>query len=404
MKLIFTAFLFFFSLFSYSQDKQTTNIKKGKWNAKLQLNSTHNLPFNIVVKKNRVHIINGEETILLDLTTLKDDSLHAHFPYFDSELVFKSTKESLSGYFYNYAKGEGYKIPFTAKRGNLSRFSNVKKKGKSALIDGRWKVLFQPNTTFQYPALGLFKQKGNTVSGTFLTETGDYRYLDGNVTTDSLMLSCFDGSHAFLFKAKIIGDSLYGHFLSGNHFESEWSATKNPNYELVSPEEITYLKEGRKVEFGLRKLNGDSLMFPNKDYKNKVVIIQIMGTWCPNCLDESKYYKELYDQYHSQGLEIIAVSYENGKSFDDYVRNVTRLKTKLDLEFTFLIGGSASKGLASKHFNMLNEVVSFPTSIFIGRDGEVKRVHTGFNGPGTGDYYLQYKQKTSSLLESLLKD
>jgi len=101
-------------------------------------------------------------------------------------------------------------------------------------------------------------------------------------------------------------------------------------------------------------------------------------------------------------LEIISVCYETGSGFDDYVANIYRLKNKLDLKFTFLVGGAANKGLASEHFSMLNEVISFPTSIFIGKDAQVKRVHTGFNGPGTGDYYQEYIKKTNALLESLL--
>ena len=129
-----------------------------------------------------------------------------------------------------------------------------------------------------------------------------------------------------------------------------------------------------------------------------------MGTWCPNCLDESKYYKDLYSTYHDKGLEIVTVCYETGVGFEDYVANVNRLKNKLGLEFTFLIGGSAKKDLASKHFNTLNKITSFPTSIFIGKDGRVERVHTGFNGPGTGQYFLDYKDKTTQLIERLLEN
>ena len=142
--------------------------------------------------------------------------------------------------------------------------------------------------------------------------------------------------------------------------------------------------------------------FPNENYEGKVTIIQIMGTWCPNCLDETIYYKELYDNYHADGLEIISIAYETGETTEDYVQSVTRLRNKLSLNFTFLIGGSAKKSLASEHFSMLNKIISFPTSIFIGRDGQVKRVHTGFNGPGTGDYYKEYVRNTNSLIENLL--
>ena len=135
----------------------------------------------------------------------------------------------------------------------------------------------------------------------------------------------------------------------------------------------------------------------------KITIIQIMGTWCPNCMDETRYYKELYTKYHAQGLEIISVGYEVGENFEDFSKKIKLLKERLDLNFTFLVGVSASKNLASEQFSMLNEVISFPTSIFIGKDGTVKRVHTGFNGPGTGSYYNEYVEKTNKLIEEMLK-
>ncbi|MNX90851.1 thiol-disulfide oxidoreductase [compost metagenome] len=132
------------------------------------------------------------------------------------------------------------------------------------------------------------------------------------------------------------------------------------------------------------------------------MIIQIMGTWCPNCMDETNYYKELYSKYHSKGLEIISIGYETSESFEEQAKKIQTLKQRKNLDFTFLVGGRASKGIASDQFNMLNEVISFPTSIYIGRDGQVKRIHTGFNGPGTGEIYTEYVKKTNALIESLL--
>ena len=110
----------------------------------------------------------------------------------------------------------------------------------------------------------------------------------------------------------------------------------------------------------------------------------------------------MYEKYHDQGLEIISVGYESGETFEEHSKSIQRLKDKLELEFNFLVGGKAQKSLASGQFNMLNQIISFPTSIYIGRDGEVKRIHTGFNGPGTGTYYENYVEKTSMLIEYLL--
>ena len=403
--------LVFFLVFSFSCFSQTgkrIKVKKGSWNSQLMLNESDNLPFEMTIKKKKGNyiftVINGEEQIVLNKTERSGDSVVVRFPFFNSFLRFKiNDKKNISGYWHNLNKGPNYKIPFQSYRaGKVERFNHIKRGGEALKAEGHWSVTFEPNTDGAFPAVGMFKQSGNKVTGTFLTETGDYRYLSGNATPDSLYLSCFDGSHAFLFKAQGNNDSLEGQFFSGSHWDCGWQATRNSNASIADPEKLTYIKDDKAFGFSLKDLNGESFTFPNADYANKVTVIQIMGTWCPNCLDETQYYKELYSKYHEQGLEIISVAYETGKGFSDYVANIERLKAKLSLDFTFLVGGAASKNLASEHFEMLNEVISFPTSIFIGRDGKVHRVHTGFNGPGTGVYYTEYVERTNALIESLL--
>lgn len=393
----------------YAQPVKKLNLKAGNWIAELQLNEKDVLPFNLLIEKKGSHhtftVINADEQIKLNSPQIINDSIHLRFPFFNSELVFKITNTStINGYWINYNKGNNYRIPFRSTKMEANRFSHIPlSPSTNCNMNGKWQATFEPNTPSAYAAIGIFKQDNSKFIGTFLTETGDYRFLAGNVYKDSLYLSCFDGTHAFLFKGVCKNDSIFGQFNSGSHWKSEWNAAKNENATLKNPEELTYIKNKEEsLSFVLKDINGTEFSYPNPDFNNKVVIIQIMGTWCPNCLDETVYYKQLYEKYHDQGLEIITVAYENGSSFEDYVKNVQRLQSKLSLDFTFLIGGAANKGLASEHFSVLNEVISFPTSIFIGRDGKVKRVHTGFNGPGTGAYYTEYIEQTDKLLQNLL--
>lgn len=404
MKLILFFLSVSVSFISLSQKKESLNIKKGNWISELKLNTEDVLPFNMIVtKQGSIIVENGEEQIVLEKIVFNNDSFYVKFPYFNSELVFaRVSKNQIRGFWKNYAKGQNYKIAFESKRKNDLRFSHTSTSVNTISIDGKWKVEFEPKTKSSYPAVGLFQQKDNTVSGTFLTETGDYRFLAGNTHNDSLYLSCFDGSHAFLFKAALLNDSLYGTFNSGNHWKSEWMAVKDNHFELTNPEELTYLKEDKVVSFSFKDIEGVDFSYPNEHYKNKVTIVQIMGTWCPNCLDEAMYYKSLYEKYHDKGLEIISICYEAGKTEEEQLQSIKNYKEKLAVDFTFLVGGTASKNKAANDFNMLNNIISFPTSIFIGRDGEVKRVHTGFNGPGTGVYYDEYVKKTNAFIESLM--
>lgn len=408
MKSLVILFSLLLTSIASAQTKEQIRLKKGRWVANLQLSEKDVLPFELEVKKLgksvEISVINGDEIIKLDAPKVKNDSVHIRFPYFNSELVFHiNSKKSIDGYWQNFNKGDHYTIDFSAEFNKKDpRFEEPKNINETINVDGRWKVAFEPGTNSEYPAVGIFEQNANVASGTFLTETGDYRFLAGNTFNDSLYLSCFDGSHAFLFKAKLDNNELKGQFFSGSHWKSNWSANRNENFELISPEDLTFILDKQQVDFRLKNLSGDSISFPNAQVDGKVVIIQIMGTWCPNCLDETMYYKNLNEKYKEQGLEIISVCYEAGDTYEEHVESIERLKNKLDLDFTFFVGGSAQKSLASDHFDMLNEVISFPTSIFIGRDGMVKRIHTGFNGPGTGEYYTEYIENTNALIEFLL--
>ena len=376
----------------------------GSYSAYLQLNETTQLPVHLSVEKKQKRILlvvhNAEERIELMNVIKKGDTIIQPFPSFDSELRFITyKKKEIRGFWFNYNKGANYNIPFFAHFNQKPR----KKDAPTGSLDGKWETHFSPQTNDEEDALGIISQNQNHLTGTFRTETGDYRFLEGTIEGSKFYLSAFDGSHAFLLNGTLKDQRVQGHFYSGKHYSTDFVATYNPNYELRDPDSITVLKtENSAFSFSLKAVDGTDYSFPNTETRGKVVIIQIMGTWCPNCMDETNYYKELYDKYHSKGLEIISIGYETADSFDEQARKILTLKQRKNLDFTFLVGGKASKGIASEQFKMLNEVISFPTSIYIGRDGEVKRIHTGFNGPGTGDVYTEYVNKTNALIESLL--
>ena len=92
------------------------------------------------------------------------------------------------------------------------------------------------------------------------------------------MLSCFDGSHAFLFKARMAGDSLVGSFWSGVHWQEPWVAVRDPGFHLRDPDSLTFLKEDTT------RSNPDSGppwdISQGPRYMGKVLLVQVMGSWC----------------------------------------------------------------------------------------------------------------------------
>lgn len=407
MKIFFLFSLCFFSTFTFSKSKM---LKTGFWHAEFLLNETSVLPVSFMVdqKENNliIRLMNADESIVLNDVIRRKDSLFITFPTFDSELKARIVKKNeLEGAWYNYAKGAHYKINFTSSNAYKPRFPKL---GSTVSVFGKWEVTFDYDTNPE-KAIGIFDSinyhcsysNKDEVKGTFLTETGDYRYLEGVVSNDSLYLSTFDGSHAFLFRSKLVNDTLWGDFLSGTHYQTKWYAVRNNRFELTDPDSLTYLVSDNAITLSLPDLDNKLYNYPNENTKNKVTLIQIMGTWCPNCLDESRYLNEQKKKYGDR-LEIIAVTFETQLTLEERIEKVKKYKANLGLDYTFLMGGKASKKIASDLFPMLNNIISFPTLIFIDKSSKVIRIHTGFSGPGTGIYYDNFVEKTNQLLDELI--
>ncbi|MCF8276903.1 MAG: redoxin domain-containing protein [Flavobacteriales bacterium] len=386
-----------------SEEKKSLPIA-GTWRFTLDIGEEQ-VPFQaeIVDEKGKLqfYAINGKERILADQFETKNDSVFIRLPIFNTALIGKYDGEHILGNYFDYSRKDDYRIPFVASKKFESRF----KISKPPIADptGKWRVEFSPGSDNEYLALGIFEQDGDRAFGTFLTTTGDYRYLDGNISGDSLLLSCFDGSHVFLFKARIDGNKIDGDFWSGIHWQENWVGTWDDTYELPDPTSLTFIKPGYSgLEFSFRNMQGETVSLDDDRYKGKVVIVQIMGSWCPNCMDETAYLVSLYNKFHQQGLEVISLAFEKSDNEETNIRSLARLKEHFNVPYEILLAGKASKTEASQKLPMLNQVLSFPTGIFLDRKGKVRRIHTGFSGPGTGEYYHEFVEETDQFVTQLL--
>jgi thiol-disulfide isomerase/thioredoxin len=405
----FVAFLFLFSFFGYGQNK----LKPGIWRGVLTLSEKRNelvLPFNFNVRYFHefpsIDIMNAEEKITVTEIIFSGDSVHFKMPVFDSEFRTVLKNDTLRGLWINNSKKEKNKIPFEAYYKDKRRFVTSKKPDVN--FSGRYEVTFNPKKADEYKSVGVFKQSGNKITGTFLTETGDYRYLEGAVQNNAMSLSCFDGAHSFLFFAssktkKGKADSLSGKVFYGISGTEDWTAVRNDKFKLKDPEGITTLKSpDEKVNFSFPNLEKQTVTLNDPKFDNKVVVIQIMGSWCPNCMDETAYLSKVYKQFRGKGLEVVALAYERTEDFEKSKKNISRLKSKYGVEYEMLITGLTGKAKASESLPFLTSISAFPTTIILDRKHNVKSIYTGFNGPATGKEYELYKKKTESLLTELL--
>jgi thiol-disulfide isomerase/thioredoxin len=345
-------------------------------------------------------IKNCEEEIHIKEISYSNDSVFFKLPVFGTEFKGELSTTMFEGEWHNYLKSETYTIPC---RINLEK-EFIRKHKESVDFSGTYRVEFKDAEGQITPAIAHFALTDNEVCGTFQTETGDYRYLSGRVSGKSMELSTFDGSHAFYFIAAMNEDeTLDGVFRSGTHWVESWTAEKDLNYALSDMKKLTYLKEGfDKLAFSKPDIHGDTVTLEDSMFQNKVVIVQVLATWCPNCMDESRFLAKMYEKYHSKGLEIIGLDFEKDTSFGYYQKRVKRFSQDLNIEYPILLGGPSNKHEAQKSLPMLNKILSYPTAIFLDRNGEIVEIHTGFAGPGTGKAYKVYIEETESLIQTLL--
>lgn len=399
-------------LFSCAEEKESQVLENGTYRAVLTVQDNKELPFVFEVDSpTSFKMFNDEEVIEITDISYRNDSIFIENPVFEGYIAAVFDGKNLKGEFIKESL-DRY-VPFTAEFENNSRFLNVAESTKN--VSGIWEMVFSEAIEGdEYIAKGIFEQHtstgsalGDKVTGTIRTTTGDYRYLEGVMDGDEMKLSTFDGAHAFLFTAKVTDSTLEGSFYSGNHWKEPFVAKRNEAYELPDANTLTFLKEGyERFEFSFPDATGKMVSLDDERFKDKVVIVQIMGTWCPNCLDESKYYTQFYDANKDKGLEIVALAFEYAKTKEKAFKGIEKLRTKLDIKYPILLAQyeTEDKAKANEKLPMLNHVLSYPTSIFIDKTGKVRKIHTGFNGPATGEKYTEFKAEFEDFVAGLLEE
>lgn len=380
---------------------------EGTWRAWLD-SPGGELPFGLEIEAKgqelRAFLLNGSERIDIPVTSFDAGQLQLEMPHYDSRIEAQLNGDMLTGTWRKRRKIDDWtEMSFNAQRGKLPRFHEVDAM-PSAEIDGRWKVYFESS---EEPAVGIFKTNSeHQLEGTFLTSTGDYRFLAGDFVGGELRLSCFDGAHAFLFNARLNDNgTLSGGFWSRDTWYETWTA--HPDDQAALPdafEQTSWDHEVALADVIFPDLDGEPRSLSDPQFAGKARIIQVFGSWCPNCNDEGRYLSELVETYGERGLSILGLAFELTGDHERDAGQVRRYLKRNDVNYPVLIAGTADKTGATRAFPALDFVRSYPTTIFLRQDGSVRALHSGFTGPATGDAYLQLREEFETLIEELLAE
>jgi thiol-disulfide isomerase/thioredoxin len=256
------------------------------------------------------------------------------------------------------------------------------------------------------------RQSGAEVSGSILRVDGDTGTLVGHWRDGRLVLSHFAGERPNLFEATLNPDGTLAvtlnrtaHYLVVRSGEARAKGIPEP----PDPSRYTSVKDPTTpFRFAFPDLTGKVVSDGDAQFRGKVVILAIGGSWCPNCHDEAPFLTELYKDYRARGLEIVGLMFENDPDPRVSRPRVQSFIKRYAAQYPMLIAGTTQPSPTSKTINeALPQVVNFgayPTTIFLGRDGRVRSVHAGFASPATGAEHVRLKQELRELVERLLAE
>jgi thiol-disulfide isomerase/thioredoxin len=349
---------------------------------------------------------NGPETIEVAPVRVEGDLVVLSFPHYDSELRAHTDAggERLSGTWKKLAAGgRTAELAFTARHAGGSSCLAPASQSAVAPFVGRFAVRFTESS--EAGVLVLEAARGG-ITGTLLSTTGDWRTLAGTVEDGRMSISCFDGAHAFLLTAKAGADGmLAGDFHSGDRHHETWTARADPDAKLPDP--FAAVRASEDFAPALRlfpDLEGRLRSLAEPELSGRARIIQVLGSWCPNCHDETALLAELDREHRAQGLSIVGLAFE---LTDDPARDaeqVRRMLARHHASYPVLLAGVADKARAAEALGVVDRVLAFPTTFFLHQDGRIDAVHSGFSGPATGPEHAALRAEFERRIEALLAE
>ena len=376
-------------------------LNMGTW--RFELRSTHAaIPFNITLHKNKDHLSgvlhNGKETIKLNDIVLKKNELLIPLQTYEMTLEMNiEDKNTMMGFLVRHNKNPKVKTPVIALHGDQKRFPPPKYAPKIDL-NGRWSVLLTEEDNKTSEGVLVFEQKGSDLYGSLLTPTGDYRYFEGYVSGIDFEAASFDGMYNYLIKGTVKDGRLDAAIRA--HYITKISGKHNPKAELPDAYKQTQLE---KMDFSFPDLQGKMVSLKDARFKGKPVIVQFFGSWCPNCMDEMNFLIPWYKNNKQRGIELVALAFE--RSVGDKEAKIQLKKTvqKKRIPYPLLVAGTTASDKPMDKIQGLKNFISFPTTVFLNKKHEVVKVHAGFTGPSTGEFYEKWKSEFAQTVSELLK-
>ena len=384
----------------------------GHWRA-VWMSSGGEIPVDLFIKTDtagrlEAEVHNGPEVVKFSRVEKAKNHIDFFIDYFESQISADLSEDgkSMKGH-WSKQTGTPNQMPFYAEKGEVGRFPQDKfpAPAKKAMIEnagGTWRLRFEGD---EYDSVCLFEQNGEKMTGTIRAIDGDFRWLEGVYRNGLLLLSSFNGSWVFIFKAELDEKGvLHGIWARGPREPVKWTAVKEDAM-LPDPFILTQLtnKEGLlRFKLPLAEDPQRLISVSDPEFRGKPMLVIFATTGCPNSHHLAVLLSELFKDYHPRGLNMLGVFYELTKDVPLVQSRINRFKQEYELPFPFLYSLAMSKEEVAQEIPDFKIFWAWPTVVFIGPNGRVADISTGIDGPATGKYYAQLVKEYRKRIEKFL--
>ena len=374
---------------------------EGRWDAVVVAGGVE-VPFAFEIRSEggglQGSFFNGDRRLSSTEARVDGNNLTFRFAQYASSLELTVEDGALSG---RYRRARGEPLPVRAVRAGAGAAASA---SAAPAIDGTWVVQAKSNkgeTAWRFIA----RQQGAIVEATILRVDGDTGTLNGAWRGDRFVLSHFSGARPLRLEVVPQADGTLALSQNGQPpltaaraAEARAAAIGTP----TDPSLHTRMKDpAEALRFSFPDMQGQIVSNTDARFRGKVVLVNISGSWCPNCHDEAPFLAALYKRYRASGLEIVTLSFEEA----DQLSTLARLKAfnaTYGIEHTVLVPGEPDE--LNEKLPQADNLNAFPTTFVLGRDGRVRAVHAGFPSPGSGAFYTQAEREVTDLVERLLAE
>ena len=368
----------------------------GPWRASLDL-AGGELRFSIVIEAEKARLCNGPSCEEFSGLRWKGDSLVLELADYAAAVTAVRQGDSLLGYYRNLGRRGPRTIPFRAARGAWLMRS------QAPAVLGRWDAWFESGFSSS-PRVLEFRASADGVTGAVISNSGDAGLFWGEAAGDSVAIAHFDGSFVYFLTGRLEGDTLRGEFHAGLRSRTPFVATRSSGKPHLTPPTAVTSADTTPFSFSFPDLEGRTVSSTDQRFAGKVLVVDIFGTWCPTCHEAASTLVQLYRDNRDRGLEVVGVAFEATGDTAHDAGLVRRYRQKHGIDFPLLLGGISEQEVVSAALPQLVGFTAFPTTIFIGRDGRVRRIHAGFYGPATGKQHGALVAEFRGAVEALLAE